>query len=139
VCSIKHREKRLLYGWKVICSVIPGFRVDLLALAKQRKVQKAACQQVSNISKHYTLFSNFTNTIDFEGSYCSWSDDTASLKVLIPEYLLLNVKDVLTPPMLSKEKVKNDRGPWKTGKCRIMWLDIDNTSYDCICGHTGML
>ena len=37
-------------------------------------------------------------------------DDTASLKVSIPEYLLLNVKDVLIPPMLSKAKVKNDQG-----------------------------
>ena len=28
--------------------------------------------------------------------------------------------------------------PWKTGKCSIMWLDINDASYDCICGHTGM-
>ena len=34
-------------------------------------------------------------------------DDTASLKVSIPGYLL-NVKDVLIPLMLSKAKVKND-------------------------------
>ena len=38
------------------------------------------------------------------------SDDTASLKVSIPEYLLLNAKDVLLPPMPSKAKVKSDRG-----------------------------
>ena len=28
----------------------------------------------------------------------------------MPDYLLLNVKDVLSPPMLSKVKVKSDRG-----------------------------
>ena len=38
------------------------------------------------------------------------SDDTASLKVAMPAYLLLNVKDVLSPMMQSKAKVKNDRG-----------------------------
>ena len=38
VCSVNDREKRLLYSWKVICGVIPGFRVDMLALATQRKV-----------------------------------------------------------------------------------------------------
>jgi hypothetical protein len=45
-----------------------------------------------------------------KGATAVRSDDTASLKVSIPEYLLLNVKDVLSPPMLSKAKVKNDRG-----------------------------
>jgi len=85
-------EEHQLYGWKLICSVIPGFCIDMLALAKQRKVRKAACQHIS------------------KGANAVRSDDTASLKVSIPEYLLLNVKDVLSPPMLSKTKVKNDRG-----------------------------
>lgn len=29
--------------------------------------------------------------------------------------------------------------PWKTGKCRIMRLDIDDSSYDSLCCHTGIL
>lgn len=45
-----------------------------------------------------------------KGATAVRSDDTASLKVAIPEYLLLNVKDVLSPLMQSKAKVKNDRG-----------------------------
>ena len=45
-----------------------------------------------------------------KGANAVRSNDTASLKVAIPEYLLLNEKDVLLPPMLSKAKVKNDRG-----------------------------
>ena len=45
-----------------------------------------------------------------KGATAVRSDDTASLKVAMPEYLLLNVKDVLSPLMQSKAKVKNDRG-----------------------------
>jgi len=36
--TLTTQEERQLYGWKLICSVIPGFRIDMLALAKQRKV-----------------------------------------------------------------------------------------------------
>jgi hypothetical protein len=80
----------------------------MLALAKQRKVRKAACQQVSDI--HKIIVSNLTTRQISKGATAVRSDDTASLKVSIPEYLLLDVKDVLLPPMLSKSKVKNDRG-----------------------------
>ena len=27
--------------------------------------------------------------------------------------------------------------PWKTGKCIAMRLDIDDSSHDCLCCHTG--
>lgn len=28
--------------------------------------------------------------------------------------------------------------PWKTGKCIVMRLDINDSSHNCVCRHTGM-
>ncbi|KJA23361.1 hypothetical protein HYPSUDRAFT_201390 [Hypholoma sublateritium FD-334 SS-4] len=86
------RETRLLRSWKLLCSIIPNFLTEMLALSDNRPVRKAMCQEI------------------YKGVTAARADDSSSLRGWIPAYILLDPKEALIPPIQAKARHYNDRG-----------------------------
>ncbi|KJA13296.1 hypothetical protein HYPSUDRAFT_209667 [Hypholoma sublateritium FD-334 SS-4] len=87
--TLSIRDERLLHSWKLLCSIVPGFRRKMLALSDQRAARRTACQEIN------------------DGLTTVRSDDTGSLKFAISAYLLADPNE---PRVLIKSKLKTDRG-----------------------------
>jgi len=87
LCSlVPTREERLLYGWKSLCTCIPGFQKHMLGLSTVRKLQKAICQQVKSYSASFSIL---TPTIDYwwnSRSTLGRSELTQDCYCVLPSY-----------------------------------------------------
>jgi len=85
LCSlVPTREERLLYGWKSLCTCIPGFQKHMLGLSTVRKLWKVICQQVKSYSASCSIL---TPTIDYwwnSRSTIGWSELAQALYCVLP-------------------------------------------------------
>ncbi|KAJ3505188.1 hypothetical protein NLJ89_g7545 [Agrocybe chaxingu] len=86
------RDQRLLEGWETLCRIIPSFKTSMLALSKERRLRKQACQAIQ------------------DGVNAVRTDDRSTLKDGILDCLLLDKNTPLSPPIARKSKVKAGRG-----------------------------
>ncbi|KAF8182276.1 hypothetical protein BJ912DRAFT_928631 [Pholiota molesta] len=49
--TLSTKDGRLLHSWELLCSIIPDFRRQMLALSDHRKLRKATCQQATMRNK----------------------------------------------------------------------------------------
>ncbi|KAF9472387.1 hypothetical protein BDN70DRAFT_938233 [Pholiota conissans] len=90
--GLSAKEKRLLRSWNLLCTLIPDFLTEMLALSENRPVRKATCQEI------------------YKGVTAARADDSSSLRGCIPSYIHLDPKTPLTPPIQVKARHYNDQG-----------------------------
>ncbi|KJA19626.1 hypothetical protein HYPSUDRAFT_204370 [Hypholoma sublateritium FD-334 SS-4] len=104
---------RLLFGWTLLCSMIPEFCVQMLALAGLRGLRRAACQRIQ------------------DGASTARSDDSNGLKSSIPSYILFDTTQSLSPPIRQRNKLRNDRGFYHLATasllCPVKYEDVPET------------
>ncbi|KAF9475259.1 hypothetical protein BDN70DRAFT_936024 [Pholiota conissans] len=91
-CQEQPQDRRLLFGWMLLCSTIPDFCIQMLALANHRGLRKTTCQRIQ------------------DGASTARSDDSNSLKASIPSYILFDNTKSLSPAISPRNKLRNDRG-----------------------------